>query len=66
MTTEMPGETDTPDIVTSEMADGDENPVAAAIAAAEEITDPLNGLIDRVADDPGAPFAPRCWKGSRR
>ena len=32
--------------------------VAAAIGAAEEITDPLGGLIDRVADDPGAPFAP--------
>ena len=63
MTTEMPGETDTPDIVTSEMADGDENPVAAAIAAAEEITDPLNGLIDRVADDPGAPFAPEVLEG---
>ena len=40
MTTEMPGETDTPDAVASEMADGDENPVAAAIAAAEEIPDP--------------------------
>ena len=50
--------TETSDAVASEMADGDENLVAAAIAAAEEITDPLDGLIDRVADDPGAPFVP--------
>ena len=63
MTTEMPGETDTPDTVASEMADGDESPVAAAIAAAEEITDPLDGLTDRVADDPGAPFAPEVLEG---
>ena len=63
MTTEMPGEIDIPDAVASEMADGDENPVADAIAAAEEIPDPLDGLTDRVADDPGAPFAPEVLEG---
>ena len=45
------------------MADGDESPVAAAIAAAEEINDPLDGLTDRVADDPGAPFVPAVLEG---
>ncbi len=32
--------------------------VAAAIEAAEEVLDPLEGLIERTATDPGAPFAP--------
>ena len=58
MTTEMPGETETPDTVPNEIQDDDENPVAAAIAAAEEIPDPLDGLIERTTDDPGAPFVP--------
>ena len=58
MTRDKIDDTETPDTVASEMADGDENPVAAAISAAEEIPDPLDGLIDRVADDPGAPFIP--------
>ncbi len=35
-----------------------ENPIADAIDAAEEITDPLEGLVDRVASDPGAAFTP--------
>ncbi len=52
------GEIETSDAVASESADRDENPVAAAIGAAEEITDPLDGLADRVAEDPGAPFKP--------
>jgi hypothetical protein len=34
------------------------NPIAAAIDAAEEIQDPLEGLAERTATDPGAPFAP--------
>ena len=63
MTTEMPGETEIQGTVPNEIPDGDENPVAAAIAAAEEITDPLDGLTDRVADDPGAPFAPEVLEG---
>ena len=33
-------------------------PIRDAVAAAEEIADPLDGLIERVADDPGAPFIP--------
>ena len=32
--------------------------VAAAIDGAEEIRDPLEGLVERVANDPGAAFAP--------
>ena len=32
--------------------------VAEAIAAAEEVTDPLDGLVERTAADPGAPFVP--------
>ncbi len=40
------------------MTGATENLIAAAIDAAEEITDPLDGLVGRVADDPGAPFVP--------
>jgi hypothetical protein len=35
-----------------------ENPIADAIDAAEDIRDPLDGLVERTAADPGAPFAP--------
>jgi hypothetical protein len=35
-----------------------ENLVAAAIDAAEEIRDPLDGLVEKTSTDPGAPFAP--------
>lgn len=35
-----------------------ENLIAAAIDAAESIRDPLDGLVDKTATDPGAPFAP--------
>jgi len=35
-----------------------ENLVAAAIEAAEDIRDPLEGLVEKTATDPGAPFAP--------
>ena len=58
MTRDKIDETETPDTVPNEIPDDDENPVAAAIAAAEEIPDPLAGLIERTADDPGAPFVP--------
>jgi len=34
-----------------------ENLIAAAIEAAEEIRDPLDGLVEKTAIDPGAPFA---------
>ena len=39
------------------------NSIEAAIDSAEEITDPLDGLIKRVADDPGAPFEPDVLEG---
>ena len=35
-----------------------ENLIAAAIDAAEDIRDPLEGLVERTATDPSAPFAP--------
>lgn len=35
-----------------------ENLIAATIDAAEDIRDPLEGLVERTATDPGAPFAP--------
>jgi hypothetical protein len=34
------------------------NFVAAAIDAAEDVHDPLDGLVEKTAIDPGAPFAP--------
>ncbi len=58
MTTVMIDKTETPDDGLHMAPNDDENPVAAAIDEAEEITDPLDGLIDRVADDAGAPFVP--------
>ncbi len=58
MTTEMLDKTETPDDGQHMAPNDDENPVAAAIDEAEEITDPLDGLIERVAEDPGALFAP--------
>ena len=35
-----------------------ENPIADAIDAGEDIRDPLDGLAEKTAADPGAPFAP--------
>jgi hypothetical protein len=35
-----------------------ENLIAAALDAAEDIRDPLDGLVEKTATDPGAPFAP--------
>jgi hypothetical protein len=35
-----------------------ENLIVAAIEAAQEIRDPLDGLVEKTAADPGAPFAP--------
>jgi hypothetical protein len=35
-----------------------ENLIAAAIDAAEDIRDPLDGLVEKSATDPGAPFEP--------
>jgi hypothetical protein len=38
-------------------ADND-NPISAAINAAEEVRDPLEGLVEKTAADPGAAFVP--------
>jgi hypothetical protein len=35
-----------------------ENLIAVAIDAAEDIRDPLDGLVEKTATDPGAPFTP--------
>lgn len=35
-----------------------ENPIAATIDAAKELPDPLDGLVERTADNPAAPFDP--------
>jgi hypothetical protein len=37
---------------------GNDDPICAAIDAAEEIRDPLEGLVERTAADAGAPFTP--------
>ncbi|MGD9880363.1 MAG: hypothetical protein AB7U95_09510, partial [Reyranella sp.] len=34
------------------------NPIAEAIGAAEDIADPLDGLVEKCAADPGAAFTP--------
>jgi len=39
-----------------------ENLVSAAIAAAEEVRDPLDGLVERAKIDPGVPFKPDVLK----
>jgi hypothetical protein len=52
------------DVGFSHNLDNDESPVggvdsiAAAIEAAEEVRDPLDGLVERAGSDPGAPFEP--------
>ena len=40
------------------MSEEAKNMIAAAIDAAEDIRDPLEGLVDRTTTDPSAPFAP--------
>jgi hypothetical protein len=39
-------------------ANGPQNLIAAAIDAAEDIRDPLEGIVERTTTDPGAAFAP--------
>jgi hypothetical protein len=39
-------------------AGANDDPVSAAIDAAEEVRDPLEGLVERTGADPGAAFAP--------
>ena len=45
------------------MTAADELAVKQAIASAENVFEPLEGLVERVADDPTAPFAPDVLKG---
>jgi hypothetical protein len=40
-----------------------ENPIADAIDAAEDIHDPLDGLAEKTAADPGTPFSPEALEG---
>ena len=40
-----------------------ENLIAAAIDAAEEIRDPLDGLVEKDAPIPARHSRPRCWSG---
>ena len=43
----------------SDEIDGEDlNPILDAIDAAEEIPDPLDGLVEKSAEDPGAAFTP--------
>jgi hypothetical protein len=37
---------------------GKDNPISAAINAAEEVRDPLEGIVEKTAADPGAAFVP--------
>jgi hypothetical protein len=40
--------------------------VGEAIGAAEDIPDPLDGLVEKTASDPARPSRPKCWSGLRR
>jgi hypothetical protein len=42
------------------------NLVAEAISAAEDIPDPLDGLVERVVANPARPSRAKCWSGSQR
>ena len=58
MTTDKITDTETPESEEDGKVDTIGNPVGAAIAEAEEVPDPLEGLAERVPNDPGAPFEP--------
>ncbi|MCI0431182.1 MAG: hypothetical protein L0210_11670, partial [Rhodospirillales bacterium] len=45
------------------MTDDHESVIADAIDAAEDIRDPLEGLAEKTATDPGAPFSPETLEG---
>ena len=57
MTTDKITDTETLESVEGNV-DTVDNPAALAIAEAEEVPDPLEGLAERVPNDPGAPFEP--------
>jgi len=44
--------------MTTEIPIGPGSLIVASIDAAEELRDPLDGLVERATIDPGAPFAP--------
>jgi hypothetical protein len=44
--------------MTDNTISGEPDPICEAIDAAEEISDPLDGLVEKAASDPGAPFTP--------
>ena len=44
--------------MSDEIEGEDLNPILDAIDAAEEIPDPLDGLVEKSAEDPGAAFTP--------
>ena len=44
--------------MTGDHMDEPEDLIAATIDTAEDIPDPLDGLVEKTANDPGAPFAP--------
>jgi hypothetical protein len=44
-------------------ADPAVDPIAEAIGAAVDIADPLDGLVEKTADDPGAAFTPEVLEG---
>ena len=43
-----------------------ENLIRDAIEAAEDIPDPLDGLVEKTATIPAHPLCPRRWRRSRR
>ena len=43
-----------------------ENLIATVIDAAEDIRDPLDGLVERTTADPARRSRPRHWSGSLR
>ena len=44
--------------MSNEIDGEDLNPILDAIDAAEDIPDPLDGLVEKSAEDPGAAFTP--------
>ena len=46
--------------------DAAKNLVAEAIGAAEDIPDPLVGLVEKTAAIPALLSRPKCWSGLRR
>ena len=59
----VPKPTDAPRRLCPTDAVGDLNPILDAIDAGEEIPDPLEGLVEKCAENPGAAFTPEVLKG---